>query len=65
MGVFTDKRLNGGGPVIDIGVHALDRALWLMGHPDPVSVMAVTFNKFGNRPGCSILGDHGITRVST
>lgn len=50
-GVFTDKRLNGGGPVIDIGVHALDRALWLMGHPDPVSVMAVTFNKFGNRPG--------------
>src|SRR5438067_7880125 len=40
-GVFTNKAKNGGGPMIDIGVHALDRALWLMGHPQPASVMAV------------------------
>jgi predicted dehydrogenase len=49
-GVFTDKSKNGGGPLIDIGVHALDLALWLMGHPSPASVYGVTFRKFGNRP---------------
>jgi predicted dehydrogenase len=50
-GVFTSKAKNGGGPVIDIGVHALDLALWLMGHPQPASVYGVTFRKFGNRSG--------------
>ena len=49
-GVFTSKAMNGGGPLIDIGVHALDLALWLMGHPDPVAVYGVTYRKFGNRP---------------
>lgn len=49
-GVFTNKAKNGGGPMIDIGVHALDLALWLMGHPKPASVYGVTFRKFGNRP---------------
>lgn len=49
-GVFTSKAKNGGGPMIDIGVHALDLALWLMGHPQPASVYGVTFRKFGNRP---------------
>jgi predicted dehydrogenase len=48
-GVFTNKAKNGGGPLIDIGVHALDLALWLMGHPQPASVYGVTFRKFGNR----------------
>ena len=49
-GVFTNKAKNGGGPMIDIGVHALDLALWLMGHPRPESVYGVTYRKFGNRP---------------
>lgn len=49
-GVFTNKAKNGGGPMIDIGVHALDLALWLMGHPEPESVYGVTYRKFGNRP---------------
>jgi predicted dehydrogenase len=49
-GVFTSKAKNGGGPMIDIGVHALDLALWLMGHPEPASVYGVAFRKFGNRP---------------
>ena len=49
-GVFTNKAKNGGGPLIDIGVHALDLALWLMGHPQPRSVYGVTYRKFGNRP---------------
>ena len=50
-GVFTDKSKNGGGPMIDIGVHALDLALWFLGHPEPESVYGVTYRKFGNRSG--------------
>ena len=52
-GVFTHKNLQGGGAMIDIGVHALDLTLWLMGNPRPVSVMGATYAAFGNRPEVS------------
>ncbi|MBT7547244.1 MAG: Gfo/Idh/MocA family oxidoreductase, partial [Gemmatimonadetes bacterium] len=32
---FVDKKRSGGGALIDIGVHALDSAWWLMGCPKP------------------------------
>ena len=48
-GVFTQKDKQGGGPLIDIGVHILDLSLWLMGHPKPVSVTGKTYTKFGTR----------------
>ncbi len=48
-GVFTQKRLQGGGALIDIGVHALDLTMWLMGSPKPISVMGVTYTAFGKR----------------
>jgi predicted dehydrogenase len=48
-GVFTQSRFQGGGALIDIGVHALDRALWLMGNPKPVSVSGMTYANFGKR----------------
>jgi len=35
---FIDPKLSGGGPCMDIGVHALDTALWLMNFPRPVRV---------------------------
>ncbi|MFI5357452.1 MAG: Gfo/Idh/MocA family protein [Opitutales bacterium] len=35
---FIDETLSGGGPCMDIGVHALDLCLWLMGFPKPVRV---------------------------
>jgi predicted dehydrogenase len=38
---FIYKRISGGGPCIDIGVHVLDLTLWLMGHPVPVAVSGV------------------------
>lgn len=44
-GWFTSKKLSGGGSLIDIGVHMLDLSLWLMGNPEPVSVMASTYDK--------------------
>lgn len=40
---FTDRAQSGGGPLIDIGVHALDLALYLMGNPKPVAVFGATY----------------------
>ena len=50
-GSFTDKSKQGGGALIDIGAHALDLSLWLMGFPQPVSVSGQTQAKFGHREG--------------
>lgn len=50
-GVFTDKEKQGGGPLIDIGVHSIDLALFLMGHPTPISVSGSSYTKIGNVPG--------------
>lgn len=47
-GWFVDKSRSGGGALIDIGVHALDRAWWLMGSPKPVAVSGATFSKFAH-----------------
>lgn len=44
---FTRKELAGGGALVDIGVHALDLTLYLMGNPRPVSAYGATYAKFG------------------
>lgn len=44
---FTKKNMSGGGPLIDIGVHVLDLALWLMGNPKAVTATGSTYSKFG------------------
>jgi predicted dehydrogenase len=56
-GVFTQKDKQGGGPLIDIGVHITDLTLWLMGHKRPVAASASTYTKFGTREG--VLGTMG------
>jgi len=43
---FVDKKRSGGGSLIDIGVHALDCAWYLMGCPKPVSVSGTAYQKF-------------------
>jgi predicted dehydrogenase len=43
---FTTRKLAGGGPLIDVGVHILDLALYVMGCPEPKTVLATTYNKF-------------------
>ncbi|MGD0540168.1 MAG: Gfo/Idh/MocA family oxidoreductase [Tepidisphaeraceae bacterium] len=45
-GWFTTKALSGGGPLIDLGVHFIDIAIWLMGNPRPVAVSGATYCKF-------------------
>lgn len=50
-GVFTNKELQGGGPLIDIGVHILDMTLHLMGYPKPVSASGKTWDTLGKTPG--------------
>ncbi|HHD7495666.1 TPA: Gfo/Idh/MocA family protein [Klebsiella oxytoca] len=49
-GVFPDKEQQGGGPLIDIGTHALDITLWCMENYKPVSVMGSVFEKLGHDP---------------
>ncbi|OUS69349.1 oxidoreductase [Paenibacillus sp. MY03] len=47
-GWFTTKELSGGGPLIDLGVHFIDLAMWIMGNPKPVSVTGAKYTKFAN-----------------
>ncbi len=46
---FTSKEVSGGGALIDIGVHAIDLALYFLDFPEIVEVSGVTRSQFGNR----------------
>ena len=46
---FTDQDIAGGGALIDIGVHAIDLALCVLGFPEVVEVSATTRAAFGTR----------------
>lgn len=56
-GVFTNKELQGGGALIDIGVHMLDTTLYLMGYPEPEVVLGITYQKLGTQKGVGLMGD--------
>ncbi len=47
-GWFTDKKTSGGGPIIDIGIHRIDAAWYLMGTPKPTRVSANVYNNIGD-----------------
>ncbi len=49
-GVFGQKELQGGGPLIDIGVHIMEMAHYVMGRPKPVAASGHTYQYIGNRP---------------
>lgn len=44
---FTSKEAAGGGPLIDLGVHVLDMALYVLGNPIVISVSAATYAEIG------------------
>jgi predicted dehydrogenase len=46
-GVFMNKDLQGGGPLIDLGTHALDLTLWMMNNYEPVSALGSTYDMIG------------------
>lgn len=55
-GVFQDKEAQGGGPLIDIGTHALDLTLWMMGNYKPVSVTGSVFHKMAEQVDGNLFG---------
>lgn len=61
-GWFTSKKQGGGGPLLDIGVHVMDTALYLMGYPEATHACGQTYRKFGHRDDYSYTGMWG-TRV--
>jgi len=48
-GVFGRKELQGGGPLIDIGVHILEVSHYLIGKPKPVAASAACYTYMGDR----------------
>jgi predicted dehydrogenase len=59
-GWFTDPALAGGGALLDMGVHAIDTARFLLGDPQPARVCAVV----GRRYGDYAVDDDGILLIS-
>lgn len=48
-GVFLDEDKQGGGPLIDIGTHALDLTLWMMDNYKPKVVVGTSYHKLGQK----------------
>ena len=46
---FGQRTKSGGGPLIDLGVHRLDLALWLMGYPRPVCVLGNNYDHMARK----------------
>ncbi|MCL2181232.1 MAG: Gfo/Idh/MocA family oxidoreductase [Treponema sp.] len=44
-GVFLDEEKQGGGPLIDIGTHALDLTLFMMNNYEPLYAVGTTYHK--------------------
>jgi predicted dehydrogenase len=58
---FTNRETAGGGPLVDLGVHVLDYALFLLGQPNVTTVSASTYDLLGTAGygGASISGKTG------
>jgi len=48
-GVFLNEYEQGGGPLIDIGTHALDLTLWIMNNYKPKYCVGTTYHKLNNQ----------------
>ena len=59
-GVFMNEYEQGGGPLIDIGTHALDLTLWMMDNYKPKMCMGTTYHKLGKLPADLQGNDWGV-----
>jgi predicted dehydrogenase len=48
-GVFLNEEAQGGGPLIDVGTHALDLTLWMMDNYKPKYVVGNIYHKLSDR----------------
>lgn len=48
-GVFLNEEEQGGGPLIDIGTHALDMTLWIMDNYKPKYAVGTTYKKLNHQ----------------
>lgn len=55
-GNFTNKTIQGGGALIDLGVHILDLALDLMDYPRPIKVSGNVYDHIGKKGGKGLKG---------
>ena len=57
-GVFIKEDQQGGGPLIDIGTHALDLTLWTMDNYKPKYCVGTTYHKLNNQTNtANVFGD--------
>lgn len=57
-GVFIDEEKQGGGPLIDIGTHALDLTLFMMDNYEPAYCVGTTYHKLNKQTETgNIFGD--------
>jgi predicted dehydrogenase len=61
-GVFQDKAQQGGGPLIDIGTHALDLTLWMMDNWKPKRVTGSVFAKLTDQTDGNLWGPWDINK---
>lgn len=55
-GYFTDKSMQGGGALMDLGVHVLDLALCALDYAVPTQILANTYNFIGKTGGKGLMG---------
>lgn len=55
-GVFTNRAMQGGGALIDLGIHMLDAALYALGFPKPAYAAAGSYDSIGRQGGEGMFG---------
>ncbi|MFP4016469.1 MAG: Gfo/Idh/MocA family protein [Halanaerobiales bacterium] len=58
-GVFLDDEAQGGGPLIDIGTHALDLTLWMMNNYTPKYVVGTSYRELADNEEKSLANSFG------